>query len=113
MKDERHETIADIVAEMRNGPCCCLTLEDIPQHYRDNKLFYEFADRIEAAAKREREAGAELRKCLKAAVGEKCSMCAYIDNEMSAFYGEPVCGNKGCKYKRWRKALKGAKDEGM
>ena len=97
-----NETIADIVATMRNeshaGDASCL--EWVGAKIRG------YADRIEAAAKRERDAGAELQKCLKAAVGEKCSMCAYIDNEMSAFYGEPVCGNKGCKYKRWRKAIR-------
>ena len=49
MSDERHETVADIVAEMRNGPCCWLTPAGIPQHSHDNELFYKFADRIEAA----------------------------------------------------------------
>lgn len=49
MSDENHETLADIVAEMRNGPCCWLTPAGIPQHSHDNELFYKFADRIEAA----------------------------------------------------------------
>ena len=100
-----NETIADIVREMRTlGRLDEKLTDKIPRSLQALGL-RTYADRIEAAAKREREAGAELRKCLKDAIGEKCSMCAYIDNEMSAFYGKPVCGNKGCKYKRWRKAL--------
>ena len=101
MSNAKQETIADIVAAMMNeshaGDASCL--EWVGSKIRG------YANRIEAAEKREREAGAELRKCLKAAVGEKCSMCAYIDKEMSAFHGEPVCVNNGCKYKRWREAL--------
>ena len=54
MSNAKQETIVDIVAEMRNGPCCWLTLEGIPQNCHDNELFYKFADRIEAAWKRER-----------------------------------------------------------
>ena len=49
MSNESRETVADIVAEMRNGPCCLLTPAGIPQHSHDNYLFYKFADRIEAA----------------------------------------------------------------
>ena len=49
MSNESRETVADIVAEMRNGPCCWLTPAGIPQHSNDNELFYKFADRIEAA----------------------------------------------------------------
>ena len=51
MKDEIHEKIADIVAEMRLGV----------KDWKGERLgvFDCFADRIEAAAKREREAGAE------------------------------------------------------
>ena len=52
-ESKEQETIADIVAEMRNGPCCWLTPEGIPQHNHDNDLFSSFADRIEAAFKRE------------------------------------------------------------
>ena len=103
MSNEKQETIADIVAALR-----AVAYIQTAESPRD---VLEFANRIEAAAKRERDAGAELRKCLKAAVGEKCSMCAYIDNEMSAFYGEPVCVNNGCKYKRWREALEMTKGQ--
>ena len=53
MRKERQETIADIVREMhycaeKNSAWCCTTVE-----------FEAFTDRIEAAWKREREAGAE------------------------------------------------------
>lgn len=61
MSDEK-ETIEDIVAEMRNGPCCWITPAGIPQHSHDNELFYKFADRIEEAYNREREAGAEVEQ---------------------------------------------------
>ena len=51
MSNEKQETIADIVAEMRLGV----------KDWKGERLgvFDCFADRIEAAAKREREAGAE------------------------------------------------------
>ena len=47
IRHERHteETIADIVAQMRNGT--------IPKHRTDHELLALYADRIEAAAKRE------------------------------------------------------------
>ena len=55
MSNEKQETIADIVAEMRNeshaGDASCLEWV--------SAKFTSYADRIEAAAKREREAGAE------------------------------------------------------
>lgn len=61
MKDERHEKIADIVAEMRNeshaGDESCL--EWVGAKMRT------YASRIEAAAKREREAGAEAAEDLQ------------------------------------------------
>lgn len=43
---EKNETLAEIAAEMRNGP--------IPRHRRDQELLRFFADRIEAAHKREK-----------------------------------------------------------
>ena len=55
MSNEGHETVADIVAAMRDESHAadgCL-LERVGQKMRS------YADRIEAAAKREREAGAE------------------------------------------------------
>ena len=58
MSDERQETIADIVAEMRIGDLCAEdTSASRPEFIND--FLASYADRIEAAAKREREAGAE------------------------------------------------------
>ena len=58
MSDERQETIADIVAEMRIGDLCAEdTSASRPEYIND--FLASFADRIAAAAKREREAGAE------------------------------------------------------
>lgn len=55
MSNEKYETIEDIVAEMRNegltGDSLCLEWVGAKIHH--------YADRIEAAAKREREAGAD------------------------------------------------------
>ena len=53
MSETKQETISDIVAEMRNEPCSWLTPEGIPQQFHDNELFSGFADRIEAAYRRE------------------------------------------------------------
>ena len=47
MSDEKHETVADVVREMRNGR--------IPQHLHDDELLRKFSDRIEAADHRFRE----------------------------------------------------------
>ena len=58
MSNERQETIADIVAEMRIGDLCAEdTSASRPEFIND--FLASYADRIEAAAKREREAGAE------------------------------------------------------
>ena len=58
MSDERQETIADIVAEMRIGDLCAEdTSASRPEYIND--VLASYADRIEAAAKRESEAGAE------------------------------------------------------
>ena len=59
MKDERHETIADIVKEMRTlGRLDKKSTDKIPRSLQALGL-RTYADRIEAAANREREAGAE------------------------------------------------------
>ena len=57
MRNSKQETIADIVAEMRLGV----------KDWKGERLgvFDCFADRIEAAAKREREAGAEAAEDLQ------------------------------------------------
>ena len=57
MSDARQETVADIVREMRIGDLCAAdTSASRPEYIND--FLASYADRIEAAAKREREAGA-------------------------------------------------------
>lgn len=51
-KEERRETVADIVAEMRASPLTWLSPEGIPQMSQDNEALAKFADRIEAAVTR-------------------------------------------------------------
>ena len=98
----KHETISDIVAAMRNeghaGDESCL--EWVGAKMRT------YADRIEAAHQREvaeleREV-AELRECLKEAIREKCPF-----TRMSCKHGEPC--DYECGTVKWRKALQ---DEG-
>lgn len=56
MSDARQETVADIVREMRIGDLCA---EDtVARSMYINDFLASYADRIEAAWKREREAGA-------------------------------------------------------
>ena len=89
MSNERKETIAEIVSDMYaydSGE-----ISDIWVHL--------FADRIEAAAKREVE---ELRECLKEAIREKCPF-----TRMSCKHGEPC--DYECGTFKWRKAIQ---DEG-
>ena len=58
MSNKRQETIADIVAEMRIGDLCAEdTSASRPEFIND--FLASYADRIEAAWKRESEAGAE------------------------------------------------------
>ena len=97
MSNKRHETIADIVADIRAQN------QGLPEDsYALSPLVCDLlslADRIEAAAKREVE---ELRECLKEAIREKCPF-----TRMICKHGEPcdyVCGTD-----KWRKALQ---DEG-
>ena len=57
MSDARQETVADIVREMRIGDLCA---EDtVARSMYINDFLASYADRIEAAWKREQEAGAE------------------------------------------------------
>ena len=88
MSNANQETIADIVAAMRNeghaGDESCL--EWVGAKIRG------YADRIEAAHQREVD---ELRECLEQAYGDKIGTYTMKGNEIE----------------RWRKALKGAKDE--
>lgn len=57
MSNERQETVADIVAEMRIGDLCAEDTSASRAEYI-NDFLASYADRIEAAWKREREAGA-------------------------------------------------------
>ena len=58
MSDARQETVADIVREMRIGDLCAEdTSATRPEYIND--FLASYADRIEAAWKREQEAGAE------------------------------------------------------
>ena len=97
MSKARHETIADIVAEMRLGV----------KDWKGERLgvFDCFADRIEAAHERE---VAELRECLKETV-----VIASAEYHNNSCFKHVKCGEiercKTCKVVRWRKALQ---DEG-
>ena len=58
MSNERQETVADIVREMRIGDLCAEdTSASRPEYIND--ILASYAARIEAAHKREREAGTE------------------------------------------------------
>lgn len=129
MSNENQETIADIVAEMRLGV----------KDWKGERLgvFDCFADRIEAAAKRERESGADAAQ-ICGEIGELIGMEAARENSsqvgnaahkrevaelreclkeairekcpftrMSCKYGEPC--DYECGTVKWRKALQ---DEG-
>ena len=108
MRNSKHETIADVVAKMLE-----FAETDSQTIGRDvlRRRIQHFANRIEAAAKREREAGAdaahkrevaELRECLKEAVTEVC-------NRLEKCGFKEPCVFKTCYVQKWRKALK---DEG-
>ena len=113
MSNARQETIADIVREMRQAEATWHRSEiaQLPTQY-----LKEWSDRIEAAAKREREATrekssqvgnaaahkrevAELRECLKEAIREKCPFA-----RMSCKHGEPC--DYECGTVKWRNALR-------
>ena len=108
MSNAKQETIADIVDEMLK-----FAETDSQTIGRDvlRRRIQHFANRIEAAAKREREAGAdaahkrevaELRECLREAVTEVC-------NRLEKCGFKEPCVFKTCYVQKWRKALK---DEG-
>ena len=93
MSNARQETIADIVADMRE-----FADADSQTIGRDvlRIRIQNFARRIEAAAKRE---VAELRECLKEAIREKCPF-----TRMSCNHGE-LCDYE-CGTVKWRNALR-------
>ena len=88
-----NETIADIVREMRIGDLCASDVAARTMYIND--FLASYADRIEEAWKRE---VAELRKCLKEAIREKCPF-----TRMSCKHGEPC--DYECETDKWRKAL--------
>ena len=105
MSNEKQETIADIVADIRAQN------QGLPEDsYALSPLVCDllgFADRIEAAAKRE---VAELRECLKETMVD--AVAEYKNNSCfrNVKCGEVErCGT--CKVMRWRKALKGASND--
>ena len=99
MSKARHETIADIVAALR--AVAYIQTADSPRDV------LEFADRIEAAHKRE---VAELRECLKETMADAVS--EYKNNSC---FRNVKCGEiercDTCKVMKWRKALKGSSND--
>ena len=96
MSNERQETVADIVREMRTlGRLDEKSTDKIPRSLQALGL-RTYADRIEAAAKRE---VAELRECLKEAVTEVC-------NRLEKCGFKEPCVFKTCYVQKWRKALR-------
>ena len=93
MSNERQETVADIVAEMRKD-----IAEGTVGIWSDfgGEIARRYADRIEEAWKRE---VAELHKCLNEAIREKCPF-----TRMSCKHGE-TCDYE-CGTVKWRKALR-------
>ena len=101
MDGNSNEKFADIIAEQRH---LAKSFKWKPAVRRRLKLI----DRLEAAHQREvaeleREV-AELRECLKEAVTEVC-------NRLEKCGFKEPCVFKTCYVQKWRKALKGAKDE--
>ena len=104
MSNAKQETIADIVADMRE-------FADIDSQSmgRDvlRRRIQHFARRIEAAAKRE---VAELRECLKETMAD-----AVAEYKNNSCFRNVKCGEiercKTCKVVRWRKTLKGVSNE--
>ena len=118
MSNTKHETIADIVAEMRSNEFDDPSF-NVYSLVAARTLARGWADRIEAAWKREREAGAdaahhrevdELRECLKETMVD--AVAEYKNNSCfrNVKCGEVErCGT--CKVMKWRKALEGASND--
>ena len=104
MSNARQETIADIVADMRE-----FADADSQTIGRDvlRRRIQHFARRFEAAAKRE---VAELRECLKETMAD--AVAEYKNNSCfrNVKCGEiERCGT--CKVMKWRKVLEGASND--
>lgn len=99
-----NETIADIVAEMRQAEATWHRSEiaQLPTQY-----LKEWSDRIDAAHQRE---VAELRECLKETMAD-----AVAEYKNNSCFRNVKCGEiercKTCKVDRWRKALKGVSND--
>ena len=102
MSNKKQETIADIVAEMRE-----FADTDSQSMGRDvlRRRIQHFARRIEAAWKRE---VAELMECLKEAMAD-----AVAEYKNNSCFRNVKCGEiercKTCKVVRWRKAIETTK----
>ena len=109
MSNEKQETIADIVADIRAQN------QGLPEDsYALSPLVCDLlslADRIEAAARREvyelKREVAELRECLKETMVD-----AVAEYKNNSCFRNVKCGEikrcDTCKVMKWRKALKGA-----
>ena len=114
MSSAKQETIADIVKEMRTlGWLDEKSTDKIPRSLQALGL-RTYADRIEAAAKREvselKRKVAELRECLKETMVD--AVAEYKNNSCfrNVKCGEiERCGT--CKVMKWRKALEGASND--
>ena len=107
MSNEKHETIADIVKEMRTlGRLDEKSTDKIPRTLQALGL-RTYADRIEAAHQRE---VAELRECLKETMVD-----AVAEYKNNSCFRNVKCGEiercDTCKVMRWRKALKGSSND--
>ena len=102
MSIRKHETISDIVAEMRQD-----IADGTVGIWADfgGEIARCYADRIEAAAKRE---VAELRECLKETMAD-----AVAEYKNNSCFRNVKCGEiercKTCKVVRWRKAIETTK----
>ena len=105
MSNEKHETIEDIVADIRAQN------QGLPEDsYALSPLVCDllsFADRIEAAHQREVE---ELRECLKETMAD-----AVAEYKNNSCFRNVKCGEiercDTCKVMKWRKALKGSSND--
>ena len=102
MSSKKHETIADIVAEMRNDVDNEEKYNRYDLHEWGTDIIRLLANRIEAAHQRE---VAELRECLKETMAD-----AVAEYKNNSCFRNVKCGEiercKTCKVDKWRKALR-------
>ena len=106
MSNARHETIADIVREIRDAEATWhrSDIAQLPTQYLN-----EWADRLDVADRRSEEAHnrevAELRECLKETMAD-----AVAEYKNNSCFRNVKCGEiercKTCKVDKWRKALR-------